>query len=113
MIERLLTRPCTIRRTSPGATTNDYGDTIAEIVEVTTRCALQQRQRTENEAELSDTGWILFLPAGTQLDTNDVVVIDGDEYEVTGDPWPVMNELTNAEDHVEASLRRTAASEDA
>lgn len=113
MIDRLLTRPCTIRRTSPGASTDEYGTPVADEVETETRCALQQRQRTENDDAISDTGWLLVLPAGTDIDTSDVVEVDGDAYEVVGDPWRVVNELTTVEDHVEATVQRTAGSEDA
>lgn len=107
-----LTRPCTILRlTLDGDEENDYGDPIAgEPVEIETVCELQQRDRDEGDrqGELSDTLWNLYLPAGTVLGSADTVVVDGDTYELVGDPWPAWDRVVGAIDHVEATVRRTA-----
>jgi hypothetical protein len=109
-IARLLSRRCTITRRSDSGTVNDYGDAVATETTVETLCELQQQRRTEpdQQGELSDTMWLLVLPAGTQVDTGDVVTVDGQAFELVGDPWPVRRPLTGRGSHVEATLRRTS-----
>lgn len=112
MLSTLLNRPCTITRRSFGDEVDERGDYIATESAVETVCELQQKQRSEPEdqGELSDTTWLLILPAGTAIDTGDAVTMTdtGEEFEMVGDPWPARNPRTRAESHVEATVRRTA-----
>lgn len=106
-----LTRPCTIRRRTDSATFNDYGDPIpGPPVEVETFCELQQRQRAEGaeQGEMSTTEWLLVLKAGEAIGSADTVVVEGQEFEMVGAPWPVWDPLTKSVDHIEATCRRTA-----
>ena len=75
---------------------------------------LQQQRRIEpgEDGELSDTGWVLFLPAGTDVATGDAVICDGQVYELVGDPWQARNPRTHQASHIECSVRRTAQSGD-
>lgn len=109
-----LTRPCTIRHRpvlDEDPEVNEYGDPVpgAPIV-VETFCEIQQRQRDEgdDQGELSDTRWLLVLAAGEQIGSADTVVVDGQAFELVGDPWPVWDRLVGAADHIEATVRRTA-----
>lgn len=106
----LLNRPMTIVRRSVGTTTDEFGNIIAAEVAEDVYGELQQQQRSEPvaEGELSDTRWMVFLPAGTELGTGDAIVCDGHIYELVGDPWDVRNPRTQLQSHVEASLRRTS-----
>lgn len=76
---------------------------------VETHCELQQRGRSEpgSAGELSIGDWVAFFPAGTELTTGDTVTVDGQDYEVAGDPWHARNPRTQTASHVEASLKRT------
>src|SRR5688572_27377107 len=112
-LSQLLNLPCTITRRTPSADDeeiNDYGDPVQNETEVDTVCELQQRARSEDDlqGELSDTSWLLILPAGTAIDTGDAVTIDGKTYELVGDPWQARNPRTETVEHIEATLRRTA-----
>lgn len=112
MISSLITRPCTLRlRSATGE--DDYGDDTHTETEIDTVCELQKQVRRASEepeaqGELSDTLWNLYLPAGTEIDTGDVVEIDGQLYEMVGAPWSVEHPRTGVEHHVEANVRRTA-----
>jgi hypothetical protein len=113
MITKLLNIPCTISQPSSDddGPTDVYGNPTGGDPTVTeTVCELQQQRRTEPDAdgELSDTTWLLVLPAGTQLDTAATVIVNDTAYEVVGDPWPARNPRTRREHHIEATVRRTA-----
>lgn len=115
MLSQLLNRTVTIaHRPDPAddADVDVYGNADATATETTVETVgeLQQRQRNEpgDQGELSDTHWLLILPAGTALGTADTVTVGDDDYEVVGDPWPVHNPRTGEEHHLEATLRRTA-----
>lgn len=114
MLSQLLNTPVTITRELASGDTNEYGEEIPTEDVLTTVGELQQVQRDEpsGAGELSVTRWLLFLPAGTELRTGDSVEVDGASYELTGDPWSVRNPRTQAVSHVEASVIRTAGSEE-
>lgn len=111
----LLNRPLILVRQEPGSEVDDFGNRISEEVTLEVVGEIQQQRRSEDddEGELSDTRWMLFLPAGTDLDTGDAVICDGEVYEVIGDPWQARNPRTQLASHVEASLRRTSAEHEA
>lgn len=104
MLADLLKRPITIVRSSDSGSLDAYGNDMPVKQLIPMLGELQQRTRTEAEGTVSVTGWLLILPAGTTLDTNDQVVVDGDTYEIAGDPWPAVNPRTGTESHVEVSL---------
>lgn len=111
MLSQLLNRPCTIVHRTASGDSDAYGNATATETTTDTVCELQQRRRDEPDAqgEFSDTEWLLILPAATTIDTSDVVRVDGDSFEVVGDPWAARNPRTGVQSHVEATLRRAGA----
>lgn len=108
-----LKRQVTIQHHAESGNLDVYGSDISSVIEIQTVGELQQRSRDEAEGAISQTNWVLFLPPATAIDTNDVVTVDGESYEVTGDPWQAFNPRTGEFEHVEASLRRTSGEEQA
>lgn len=113
-LETLVNRTCKIVRRLPSDDYDKYGREIPLEDIVDTVCELQQQRRDEpdDQGELSDTRWNLFVKPGTDLRTGDAVIVDGEEYEMVGDPWTARNPRTKAVSHLECTLRRTAASDD-
>ena len=114
-IATLINRPATIILRSPSGDTDEYGNEVPVEDELATAVELQQVRRDEpaGAGEVSDTRWLGFFPAGTDLTTADAVEIEGERYELEGDPWAVRNPRTGAESHVETTLCRVAGAEDA
>lgn len=112
-LARLLNRPCLITHRSPSETPDEYGDKVPAETTVETVCELQAQQgiRTgsESEDQVSDNRLKLFLPAGTEIGAADTVTIDGEDYEVSGEPWQARNPISQTFSHVEAAVYRTAA----
>lgn len=112
MLTDLLTLPCTITRRTPSTSDPDeYGNRAPSEATVTTVCELQQRQRAEDDinGQVATAAFLLILPAGTALHTTDTVTIDGDDYEVQGEPWAARNPRTQAASHVEATVTRVTS----
>lgn len=106
-----LKRKVTIQHRSESGIFDAYGSDIPTKGDYETVGELQQRSREEEESAISRTNWVLFLPGDTPIDTNDVVIIDGETFEVIGDPWHAFNPRTGVMEHVETSLRRTSGEE--
>jgi hypothetical protein len=106
-----LRRNVTIQHHTESGEMDVYGNDIPTVVEVKVKGELQQRSREEAEGTISQTNWVLFLPAKTPIDTNDVVLVDDESFEVVGDPWQAFNPRTGEYEHVEVSLRRTSGEE--
>lgn len=105
-IQSLVNRPCTIVRREDSGEANAYGDQIQDETSVSTVCEIQQRGRGEGDDEVSDTRWLgLFLPS-VELHAGDAVTVDGETYEVEGEPWRARNPRTGSESHLEATLHR-------
>lgn len=110
-ITNLFKRSVTIQHHTESGNLDAYGSDISSVEEITVMGELQQHSRDEAEGTISQTNWMLFLPAKTPIDTNDVVFIEGQTYEVIGDPWQAKNPRTGEIAHVEVSLRRTSGEE--
>lgn len=110
----LLNQPVTITRRLRGASTDRFGNEIPDEQFETTVGELQQRQSTEpaGEGETAASDFLLILPAGTDLTTADIVTVDGQDYQVTGDPWRARNPRTQTYSHVQATVRRVAGAGD-
>jgi hypothetical protein len=114
MLTDLLNRPCLIVNRAPDGGRSRYGaETTSETV-TSTVCELQQRQRDEDTVagDVSRTSWLLVLPAGTEVRQDSQVVVDGDTFEVDGEPWEARNPRTKAVSHVEVSVVRTTGPDD-
>lgn len=111
----LLNLPVTIVRRDDLGDEDERGNDLPTETLVETVGELQQQQRAEpaDAGELSDTRWLLILPAGTDIRTGDGIVCDGQRYEMVGDPWHARNPRTQTASHVECTLRRTASPETA
>lgn len=107
-IAALINRPCVLLRRQDTGTIDDDGMPVTTTTEVATVCELQQVQRSEPPGldETSSTLWAVFLPAGTQLTTADAIEVEGQVFELVGEPWAVRNPRTGAESHVEATCKR-------
>lgn len=114
-LSSLLNRPLTLVSRSDEGATDLYGNPAPTETQTAVLGELQQVRRTEpdDSGELSDTTWLLVLPAGTSVNTGDAVICDGEVYEVIGDPWNARNPRTEVISHVEATLRRTGTAWDA
>lgn len=113
-LDLLLTLPCFITTRSATATLNAYNEPVYDPVVTSAVCDLQQRQRSETTSlgELSETSWLLVLPAGTPVDQTAIVTIDGCDYELDGDPWEARNPRTGVASHIEATVRRVNGPDD-
>lgn len=92
-----------------GPARDEYGNIVPSATTSVVRCYMSQQSRTEVGLDsIERDRWAAYFPGDTALDANDRVVIGPDEYEVIGQPWPVMHPATGDIDHVEATLERTA-----
>jgi len=112
MLTELMNLPVTIVRRSASGVEDDYGNEIPAETSIQTVCEFQQKARGEEDENLASTQYMLFLPAGTDIDAGDVVVIEGLEYQMAGDPWFARDPESQTNSHVEATLVRTSGSED-
>lgn len=109
-----MNRSCLIRRKTPGSTTDAYGNPVDTFTETTTTCEIQPASSIRRDDErsqhldLTDSDWLLILPAGTEIDPPDQVKVEGLTYEVSTAPWQARNPWTREPTHVEVGLRRTA-----
>lgn len=109
-----MNRPCTIYHMEDTGTPDDYGDQVLEADDGTAAvCELQRpggsglRSGGEPEGGALDVSlWAAFFPAGTVLSGRDYFVVDGQQYDLVGDPAPVRDPWTRQIDHVEALARR-------
>lgn len=113
-ITSLINRTCTIVSRSAGGDVDEYGGEVLTETSTTTVCELQQRRADERElqGESSDDRWIAFLNPDEEIETADILIVDGQKFEVVGDPWVARNPRTRENSHIEVQLRRTAGSED-
>lgn len=107
--ERMMTIDCTVISEVATGEKDRSGDPITETVELETKCAFQQEERTEHEdgGEVSDTRWFLSLPWGTKIGSGATVVVKGRQYEVKGEVWEA-EEGSRSLWHVEATVTRKA-----
>lgn len=109
MIGRLLRQPVTVLRREPGA--EDVRGNAALAVE-STYDALGYFEQTEAvevqvDGDTITTTALLVLDASRQLGHLDLVAIDGEDWEVIGEPARKFNPRLGAVSQVEARLRRS------
>lgn len=106
MDSRLLTTPCQVVTITAGVL-DEYGDATRTETTITTACHLQQDQSSEGAADaVEESRWHVYLPGDVVLGGVDHLVIGGEAYALTGDPWPVIRPSTGRVDHVECVARR-------
>lgn len=111
-IASLINRPCTLFHRTGRTTINRDGDEVPEFGAIDTVCELQQQRTAENAEEIADARWVAFFLPGETVSSGDRLGVDGDVFEVEGDPWNARNPRTRQASHVEATLRRTAGAAD-
>jgi hypothetical protein len=112
-LAQMINRPCVLVKRVAGEK-DELGNETTEPVEIETVCDLQQQGassfRSESDDEVSDTRWVLYLPADVEAGVGDAVRVSGDgEFEVYGEAWKVWNPHTQTFSHIEAAVRRTVA----
>ena len=107
-IDRLLTRQATLLRRTPSDALDELGDPTWDIVEEAVACELQPTGSSEDHADnVQSSSWRLFLPAScADVAGWDAVDLDGERYELAGDPGPVWSPRLQTVDHVEAIVVR-------
>lgn len=108
---RLMTQTGTLHHVAQDGARDEYNNaTEGTPTTETVACLLQQRQRIEQTAQgqIATETLILFLPAGTDVDTLDYVTVDGNDYQIDGPPWAAYNPRSQAVSHIECTVRRTS-----
>jgi hypothetical protein len=106
-IARLLNQTCTITHTTTGEEKTAYGRRKRNSATTEARCTLQQIKREEEGvSDTSDTREMLWLLPDVTIGSGDTVALDGEEYEVEGEPEVMRNARTNQAQHIEATLRK-------
>lgn len=118
-ISRLINRPCELVLRDEGGT-DALGNPTTTEARFDAVCEVQQARRDEPVAagETSDTRWLIWLLPDVEddlprrLDTGDAVEVDGDVYELVGDPDRVRDPWRRTTHHIELSARRVGSSEE-
>lgn len=108
-VDRLLVRTATITRVAMSGTADVFGDPTESTTATTASCYIEQKQAADTTAgqSVGSEEWLCVFPAGTAIDQNDRVVVDGVTYQVYGPPWSVANPRLATAGQVEVTLRRT------
>jgi hypothetical protein len=110
-IDRYFTTPCVVRNPSPDlsdSTVDADGVPLVSVATVATSCHVQPYRATDAEQvlgrELAKRARRAWFPAGTAIGFASSVEIDGETFDVWGDPddW----NLGSANDHVAVILVR-------
>jgi hypothetical protein len=110
-IAPLLQHPATLlTRTYEGAGTDEYGNPLAAVAELETRCELQQSgARDELDGAVQVVTWRVFLPPDAPAMGWDALrLADGRVLELAGNAWAVSSPRTGELHHVEAYVTETA-----
>lgn len=116
-VSALMNRTCQIVHRSSTGTEDEYGNVIPAETTTSTVCELQGAAlrvgaEPNNYNDLSKTKWTIYLPAGTALESADVVIVDDEEYEVDGDVWEVRNPRTGTLSHIEGAVVKVSGAFD-
>jgi hypothetical protein len=107
----MIRRPATLLVRSGEETVDEFDpDALATGIDrIETLVHIEERAVSEpaGAGEASVADFRVFLPRDVAtLDTGDALVVDGEVYEFTGEPWPVVGRYDEV-DHVEADARHT------
>jgi len=109
-LERFFITPLTI--TTPGTATDRYDDARPDWTNPTrTRTARGWLTETGSTEEVGAreavvSAWRLFLPANTPITSSDRITVNGDTFEVDGDPHHAQT--PSGAHHLEVPLRKIA-----
>lgn len=105
-----LVRDITLTRRTPSGSADAYGNLSLGTVETFNlkgELQLMSSIENQNDRDTVASDWMLLLPAGTPTGRFDLATIDGQSYEVIGQPERIVNPWTGATSHVEARVRST------
>lgn len=110
----MITRECILIQRVPTGSYDRFGNDQDLDATEDALCELQQRTPNErgDSGEVSDDEWRVFFLPGVDLSTASAVQVDGEVYELVGDPWVARNPRTGATSHIEVKARRTAGALD-
>lgn len=113
-LSQLINRNCTIIRKTSSGSIDELGNVVDAETSVATVCEIQQTTADEvQNTEWGSAEYKGFFPAGTELDTGDVVEVDDlGTLEVVGLPARRWNPRIQTEQFVRAWLHQTAGAED-
>ena len=101
----LMTVPCVVDHCEPGPA-DPYGDHPPAVLSSSDEtCWLAQSTRGEDD-RVETERWNIYFPPEVALDANDVVHVAGATYQLWGNPWKVIDPLTAAPTHIEATAVR-------
>jgi hypothetical protein len=107
-LDHLLTRQATLLRRTPTGPEDELGDPTWEIVAEPIACELQPAGSSEDHGDnVQSSSWRVFLPAScADVAGWDALELDGETYELAGDPSPLWHPRLQTVDHVEAIVTR-------
>lgn len=107
-LAKLLNQPLALHKNST-AVKDVYGNTVASDLgsPVTVYGYLEQAESVETLADrdVVVSGWVLYLPEGTDVNAYDRIGFNGQIFEVDGSPWQVYNPRVGSVSHVQAKLK--------
>jgi hypothetical protein len=104
----LLTREATLLQRSYDGPPDEYGDPTWQEVATDVPCELQPGGASEalGDAVQLSTWRLILGPAHVAATGWDAVELEGERYELVGDPAPFWNPRTRQYDHLEAIVQR-------
>jgi hypothetical protein len=106
MLANYLNQTCQIINRSMSIDRDEYGDEIpAETTTITTGF-IEQRGSSESDDVTETTHFVMFPPT-TEIDAGDAVVIEGETFEIIGEPWVVNNPRTGVVSHIQADAKKS------
>lgn len=105
-LAKLINQPITLQKNTAGV--DRYGNTVpATSSTVSTVGYLEQSQSNETltDRDVSVGDWVVYLPAGTDVNAQDRIVFGSQTFEVDGEPWQVYNPRVRQVSHLQAKLK--------
>lgn len=100
-----MTKTATLRaRTSSG--TDEYGNPTEVEATSSSKCHVRPLSTDELPDGISSERWKIYLPAGTALDVDDRVSVDGELYEVVSVPTERYNPRSRMVEAITAEIER-------
>jgi hypothetical protein len=75
---------------------DEYGDQVETYTYTPVLCHLAKAASTETAENVSGEQWTVYLPAGLVLDSTAQLIIDGQPWELDGEPLRALNPRTGA-----------------
>lgn len=104
----LLKRTATLLRRTYADAEDEFGDVVADETVGEVAVEIQQAGSAEaHEGAVMRSNWRVFLPAEVDdVGGWDALELEGERYELEGDPWAAFNPRLGVVTHVEALATR-------